>query len=188
VLASRAFNAHPQPLHVAGVRAGACRPVRAAGSARGDAGEARGVFAHYMRETASLQRPIARRAERRTAATSYLKLLQGWGLDANGAAGAVLKGWVESRFGLVPAFPQGAAAALPVGGLDGLPGRDKAGPLAQQQHAAAARPAVRVLPVDAGSGMPCWARSPASRCGAAAIAATSRWWPGRCANGAARCG
>jgi NAD+--dinitrogen-reductase ADP-D-ribosyltransferase len=35
---------------------------------------------------------------------SYLKLLQGWGFDANGGQGAVLKGWVESRFGITPTF------------------------------------------------------------------------------------
>jgi NAD+--dinitrogen-reductase ADP-D-ribosyltransferase len=36
--------------------------------------------------------------------TSYRELLEGWGFDANGPAGAVLKGWVESRFGLTPVF------------------------------------------------------------------------------------
>jgi NAD+--dinitrogen-reductase ADP-D-ribosyltransferase len=35
---------------------------------------------------------------------SYLKLLEGWGFDSNSPQGAVLKGWVESRFGLVPTF------------------------------------------------------------------------------------
>ena len=41
---------------------------------------------------------------------SYLKLLQGWGLDSNSAAGAVLKGWVESRFGIVPVILLGAVS------------------------------------------------------------------------------
>jgi NAD+--dinitrogen-reductase ADP-D-ribosyltransferase len=40
-------------------------------------------------------------------------LLQGWGLDSNGPAGAVLKGWVESRFGLVPAFHGAPLARFP---------------------------------------------------------------------------
>ena len=41
------------------------------------------------------------------------RLLQGWGLDSNGPAGAVLKGWVESRFGLVPAYHGGSLARFP---------------------------------------------------------------------------
>lgn len=31
---------------------------------------------------------------------SYISVLRGWGYDANGASGAVFKGWAESRFGL----------------------------------------------------------------------------------------
>jgi NAD+--dinitrogen-reductase ADP-D-ribosyltransferase len=32
----------------------------------------------------------------------YLRMMRGWGFDANGSEGAALKGWVESRFGLLP--------------------------------------------------------------------------------------
>jgi NAD+--dinitrogen-reductase ADP-D-ribosyltransferase len=32
----------------------------------------------------------------------YLRMLRGWGFDADGIEGAALKGWVESRFGLLP--------------------------------------------------------------------------------------
>ena len=32
----------------------------------------------------------------------YLRLLRGWMFDSNGMQAAVLKGWVESRFGLLP--------------------------------------------------------------------------------------
>jgi NAD+--dinitrogen-reductase ADP-D-ribosyltransferase len=41
---------------------------------------------------------------RRRFRNSYLSLIQDWGLDSNNAQGAVLKGWVESRFGLFPTF------------------------------------------------------------------------------------
>jgi len=41
---------------------------------------------------------------RRRYRNSYLKLIQNWGLDSNNAQGAVLKGWVESRFGLFPTY------------------------------------------------------------------------------------
>ena len=32
----------------------------------------------------------------------YLRVLRGWGFDSDGIEGAALKGWVESRFGLLP--------------------------------------------------------------------------------------
>ncbi|OIR15390.1 NAD(+)--dinitrogen-reductase ADP-D-ribosyltransferase [mine drainage metagenome] len=32
----------------------------------------------------------------------YLRMLRGWSFDADGREGAALKGWVESRFGLLP--------------------------------------------------------------------------------------
>lgn len=36
----------------------------------------------------------------------YLRLLRGWAFDAEGRDAAVMKGWVESRFGLLPRFHQ----------------------------------------------------------------------------------
>ena len=36
--------------------------------------------------------------------SSYFRLLRGWGYDSNSPEGAVMKGWVESRFGLFPTF------------------------------------------------------------------------------------
>lgn len=35
---------------------------------------------------------------------NWMRALRGWSFDADGREGAVLKGWVESRFGLVPRF------------------------------------------------------------------------------------
>jgi NAD+--dinitrogen-reductase ADP-D-ribosyltransferase len=35
---------------------------------------------------------------------NYQQLLRGWGFNPDGKEGAVLKGWVESRFGLTPRF------------------------------------------------------------------------------------
>ncbi len=32
----------------------------------------------------------------------YLRMVRGWSFDADGREGAALKGWVESRFGLLP--------------------------------------------------------------------------------------
>ncbi len=105
LLASTAFNTHPQPLHIAGARetnSGLFALLARCGTAY----EARDVFAHYMSLAFGLARAddAGESGGTRRWRSSYLKLLQGWGLDANGPAGAVLKGWVESRFGLVPAF------------------------------------------------------------------------------------
>ncbi len=43
-------------------------------------------------------------AGRRRYRSSFMRLIEGWGFDSNGAEGAVLKGWVESRFGICPSF------------------------------------------------------------------------------------
>lgn len=37
----------------------------------------------------------------------YLRMVQGWSFDADGREGAALKGWVESRFGLLPRYHAG---------------------------------------------------------------------------------
>ncbi len=110
LLASVSFNAAPQPLHVAGVHAHHAPLFNALEHTAG-ADEARALFAHYMREMFALGRPAADDSRRWRA--SYLKLLQGWGLDANGPAGAVLKGWAESRFGLLPAFHKAPLGRFP---------------------------------------------------------------------------
>jgi len=47
--------------------------------------------------------PLGRRSPR----NSYLRFLRGWMQDASSPEGAVLKGWVESRFGLPPVFHAG---------------------------------------------------------------------------------
>jgi NAD+--dinitrogen-reductase ADP-D-ribosyltransferase len=37
----------------------------------------------------------------------YLRVLRGWSFDSDSRDGAVLKGWVESRFGLLPRYHKG---------------------------------------------------------------------------------
>ncbi|WP_420024301.1 NAD(+)--dinitrogen-reductase ADP-D-ribosyltransferase (plasmid) [Cereibacter azotoformans] len=103
-LGSAAFNEAPQPLHIWGI----CETNRSlfAMLARArDLPEAGEAFLGYMtavfgidpeqREEASGRRPFR---------SSFLSLIQGWSFDSNGPEGAVLKGWVESRFGLGPTF------------------------------------------------------------------------------------
>lgn len=51
--------------------------------------------------TADLKKPGAR------VNADYLKMLRGWLFDTNGQEAAVMKGWVESRFGLLTRFHNG---------------------------------------------------------------------------------
>ena len=104
-LASVHFNAEPQQLYITATRQthpGLFGLLRDAGS-QDTAAE---IFGHYMRVAFGVDMPKASltQAEARYYRSTYVKLLQGWGFDANAPAGAVLKGWVESRFGIVPSF------------------------------------------------------------------------------------
>lgn len=114
VLTSRLFNEHPVPLHIAGTRE-AHRGLFALLDRCADLPEARDVFEHYVAIAFGLQPADAPRdsAEARRWRCSWRRLLQGWGGDANGPAGAVLKGWVESRFGLVPMFHKARLERFP---------------------------------------------------------------------------
>lgn len=118
VLASAAFNAHPTRLAIAGTREAHTGLFSLLERSR-DLNEAYDMFAHYLAISFGLHKPQAQEldslgaAERRRWRSSWRKLLQGWGMDSNGAAGAVLKGWVESRFGLVPSFHKAPLARFP---------------------------------------------------------------------------
>jgi NAD+--dinitrogen-reductase ADP-D-ribosyltransferase len=114
-LNSAAFNDAPVPLHIAGVRE-ANQTLFVLLSLIEDPALASSAFETYMTTMFAIP-PAAegkrgRRAaagsddapERRHYRASYLRLLRGWAYDSNGPEGAVLKGWVESRFGLFPTF------------------------------------------------------------------------------------
>ena len=67
-------------------------------------------FMHYMSAQFLLERPEEMGYEEdarldRSKAT-YLRLIRGWFFNPDSTEGAVLKGWVESRFGLIPRFHQ----------------------------------------------------------------------------------
>ena len=117
-LASTGFNEQAPELHIAGARE--TQPGLFALLDRcGDLNEAREVFVHYLSIAFGLRAPARHEpggldaAGQRRWRGSWRPLLQGWGMDANGTAGAVLKGWVESRFGLVPTFHKAALTRFP---------------------------------------------------------------------------
>lgn len=51
-------------------------------------------------------------SSRKSLKNSYLRFLRGWLFDSNSLEGAVLKGWVESRLGLIPTFHRGPISAI----------------------------------------------------------------------------
>ena len=62
-------------------------------------------FTRYMKSSFLLDYPdqagMDGRAHRQRVKADYLHLLRGWFFDSNGREAAALKGWVESRFGLL---------------------------------------------------------------------------------------
>jgi NAD+--dinitrogen-reductase ADP-D-ribosyltransferase len=67
-------------------------------------------FVGYMTAHFSLEQPeeagfAAHQAKTRIRA-NYLRVVRGWAFDPDGREAAVLKGWVESRFGLLPRHHQ----------------------------------------------------------------------------------
>ena len=103
LLASAAFNDFPVPLHISGVRETNRHFFRQLEDAAG-LGQAAQLFQDYMDVVFGLDRERDAADGKRRYRSSYLRLLKGWGFDANSQEGAVLKGWVESRFGLFPTF------------------------------------------------------------------------------------
>jgi len=100
------FNENPQPLHIAGTRETATGLFEqlARQSNLAACGQ---VFQDYMCVVFGFeteQRLSNDTEGRRRYRNSYLRLIQDWGLDSNNAQSAVLKGWVESRFGLYPTY------------------------------------------------------------------------------------
>ena len=105
LLASAAFNDYPLPLHIHGVHESHPQLFRLLAKADSHA-EAAKIFQDYMDDNFGLQQqnPEADATPVRRFRASYLRLLKGWGFDANSREGAVIKGWAESRFGLFPTF------------------------------------------------------------------------------------
>ncbi|TBW36998.1 NAD(+)--dinitrogen-reductase ADP-D-ribosyltransferase [Siculibacillus lacustris] len=108
-LADVAFNEAPRELHISGVRE-MNGPLFEMLDLAADLGEAGEAFATYLMAMFAIdvEQREAGGAGRRRYRSSWLRLIKGWGYDSNGPEGAVLKGWVESRFGLFPTWHKAA--------------------------------------------------------------------------------
>lgn len=103
-LADVAFNESSRRLTISGVREMNGPLFEMLGQAESlvEAGEAFSTYMTAMFGIDAEQRE--RRAGRARFRSSFLRLIKGWGYDSNSPEGAVLKGWVESRFGIPPLF------------------------------------------------------------------------------------
>lgn len=109
LLASAVFNDFPVPLRIAGVRETNHGLFTMLDQAP-DGEVAARIFQDYMGVVFGLHQELRQGTDGkgvRRYRSSYLRLLKGWGYDNNSREGAVLKGWVESRFGLFPTFHKG---------------------------------------------------------------------------------
>jgi NAD+--dinitrogen-reductase ADP-D-ribosyltransferase len=110
IMGSLTYQRFPEPLELDGVRE-SHRDMFDRLSRLANAAERAQAFSDYMdvhfrlhdREDAGWT-PSMRRDRSKA---DYRKLVRGWMFDPNGLEAAVLKGWVESRFGLVPRHHQG---------------------------------------------------------------------------------
>lgn len=105
VLGGLTYQQHPSPLLIDGVaelHADLFRRLNAVPA------EARAeVFRDYLTVHFRLERPeeIGFTGQRKSRAkANYVRMIRGWSFDSDSREGAVLKGWVESRFGLMPRY------------------------------------------------------------------------------------
>jgi len=106
-VASADFNLAPTPLHIAGVRESNRRLFEKLDAIRTRAERAK-VFHDYLCVKFALHHWEAfTGGSRSSLRNSYLRFLNGWGMDSNGIEGAVLKSWVQSRFGVAPTYHRG---------------------------------------------------------------------------------
>jgi NAD+--dinitrogen-reductase ADP-D-ribosyltransferase len=113
ILASPQFNRNPAQMTIHGTRESHTGLFRLLANCTSQA-DAADVFEHYMDLQFGHNLPQDDDpATPRRFSTSYIELLRGWGFDSNSPQGAVLKGWVESRFGLIPTFHKAPLGRFP---------------------------------------------------------------------------
>lgn len=110
ILGSLTYQRHPVPLALDGVVELHQHLFRRL-DGMADPAERAGLFMRHMAAEFSLDHPeeagFSKATPRARAKASYLRMVRGWAFDADGLEGAVLKGWVESRFGLLPRYHAG---------------------------------------------------------------------------------
>ncbi|MDX2480844.1 MAG: NAD(+)--dinitrogen-reductase ADP-D-ribosyltransferase [Desulfuromusa sp.] len=104
-IASNHYNCHPQSLEIQGAKHLGRKLFDELEKIEDT--EIRGIRFHdFMDVTFQLHQweRESTRSSQKSLKNSYLRFLRGWLFDSNSIEGAVLKGWVESRLGLVPTY------------------------------------------------------------------------------------
>ena len=105
ILGGLSFQRAPTLLCIDGVAA-LHRPLLDLLDEIDDAAERAQRFVGYMKAHFRLAQPeeagLTAQQPKSRAKASYLRVVRGWAFDPDGREAAVLKGWVESRFGLMP--------------------------------------------------------------------------------------
>ena len=105
ILGGLTYQRHPTPLQIDGV-ADLHKPLWALLDDIPGADERAERFAGYMASHFRLRQPedagLVTGQSGSRARASYLRVVRGWAFDSESREAAVLKGWVESRFGLSP--------------------------------------------------------------------------------------
>ena len=127
IIGSEEFQANPLPVEIDGARITDARLFRRLDEI-GDAEERSRLFHDYVSVKFGLNEKAAHHGKTKFI-YSYVHLLRAWGADSNRQAGAVLKAWVESRFGILATYHNGRlsdnAAAREAFTLDRMRGSAK---------------------------------------------------------------
>lgn len=108
IIGSEEFQASPLPVEIDGARTTDARLFRRLEEIA-DAGERSHLFHNYVSAKFGLNDKVERHGKTQPV-YSYVHLLRAWGADSNRQAGAVLKAWVESRFGILATYHNGRLA------------------------------------------------------------------------------
>jgi NAD+--dinitrogen-reductase ADP-D-ribosyltransferase len=107
VIATDEFNKNPVPLEIAGVRR-SNRWFFSELDGMDSAAERARLFQEFITVKFALHEWDAHTGSaRRSLRNSYIRFLRGWGVESSSIEGAVLKGWVQSRFGILPTYHRG---------------------------------------------------------------------------------
>lgn len=128
VLAPQSFQDDPSPIEILGVR-----EAEQALFDRLDAIEdpelRREAFHDHMAARFQIERrSAAPGSSEKVPRRDYIHFLLGWRIDSNSRSGAVLKSWVESRFGLLATYHGGILAEDPAARMKYLNDKRYAGP------------------------------------------------------------
>ena len=113
ILASQAFQDDPSPVEILGVRQAEGGLFDVLDSVE-DPELRREAFHDYMAIRFQIDpRRAASKSSGKVPPRDYIHFLLGWRIDSNTRSGAVLKSWVESRFGLFATYHSGILADDP---------------------------------------------------------------------------